>query len=229
MDLFLLHGALGASQQFDALADVLSRSFRVHRFDFEGHGSSTTTRPFRIQYFGDNVIDVMNRTSIASAVFFGYSMGGYVALHLAATRPHLVHAVATLGTKFRWDPETAAREAGRLDAATIRAKVPKFASTLEERHAGAGGWETVLTRTSDLLRSLGDSPPLTNDVLRSITQPVHVLVGDKDNTVTREECAGVVEVLPNASLSVLSETAHPIEHVNVEMLAAVLTTSFTYR
>jgi pimeloyl-ACP methyl ester carboxylesterase len=113
MDLFLLHGALGASQQFDALADVLSRSFRVHRFDFEGHGSSTTTRPFRIQHFGDNVIDVMNRTSIASAVFFGYSMGGYVALHLAATRHHLVHAVATLGTKFRWDPETAAPADGR--------------------------------------------------------------------------------------------------------------------
>jgi hypothetical protein len=39
----------------------------------------------------------------------------------------------------------------------------------------------------------------------------------------------MVEVLPSASLSVLPETAHPIEQVNVEMLAALLTSSFTYR
>lgn len=98
MDLFLLHGALGASTQFDALA---------------------------------------------------------------ATQPHLVTAVATLGTKFRWDPATAAREAGRLDPATIRAKIPKFADTLAKRHAGAGGWEIVATQTAEQLRNLGDHPVLS--------------------------------------------------------------------
>lgn len=223
MDLFLLHGALGASTQFDALAASLEPSFRIHRLDFEGHGRAPArSRAFRMEHFAENVLESMNARSIASAVFFGYSMGGYVALHLAATQPRLVTGVATLGTKFRWDPTTATREAGRLDPATIRVKVPKFADTLAERHANAGGWEVVVTQTAALLRNLGGHPVLTDATLKSITQPVRVVVGDRDNTVSVEECAGVVKKLPNATLHVMPDTPHPIEQVNVAALADLL-------
>jgi pimeloyl-ACP methyl ester carboxylesterase len=229
MDLVLLHGALGTSAQFDALANALAATFRIHRVDFEGHGNvAGDGRPFRVSHFAENVIGTMNRNSMASTAIFGYSMGGYVALHLAATRPELVRAVATLGTKFRWDPATAAREAGRLDPAIIRSRVPKFADTLAERHASAGGWEVVLARTADLLRHLGDEPALTNDTLRSIHQPVMVAVGDRDNTVSVEECEGVIQELPNATLQVLPDTPHPIEQVKVDILADLLR-QFFYR
>ena len=60
---------------------------------------------------------------------------------LARTHPNLVTGIATLGTKFYWDPEVAARETGRLDPQKIAAKVPHFARTLAARHPAAG-WET---------------------------------------------------------------------------------------
>ena len=222
-DLVLLHGALGASAQLGALADALSARFRVHRLDFEGHGDAPPRdRPFRMQYFAENVVELLDRERIAHARVFGYSMGGYVATYLASELPDRIHSVATLGTKFRWDPATAEREASRLDPATIRAKVPRFADALSARHANAGGWEAVLARTADLLRDLGDHPLLSDEIFGRITQHVRVIVGDRDNTVTVDESAAIARALVQGELIVLPNTPHPIEQVDLPTLLPVL-------
>ena len=221
--LVLLHGALGAGSQLDALADRLRRRFTVHQMDFEGHaGAPSRGRPFHVQHFAGNVLELLDARGIGSARFFGYSMGGYVALRLAATHPGLVERIATLGTKFRWDPQTAAREAARLDPAVIRAKVPRFAEALAARHERAGGWEQVLAQTADFLRELGDRPALDDDVLAAIGQPVRVIVGDRDATVGVDESTAVAAVLGAGSVTVLPDTPHPIEQVDPDVLAAVL-------
>ena len=226
-DIVLLHGALGAGNQLDGLAAVLRPHFRVHQLDFEGHANAPPRgRPFRIQFFAENVVDLLDTLGINSARLFGYSMGGYVAAHLAMQHPQRVDAVATLGTKFRWDQETASREAGRLDPKAIRAKVPRFADALATRHENAGGWEAVLAHTGDLMRELGDHPLLSDDNLARIRQRVRVIVGDRDNTVSVEESAAVAGALGAGSLTVLPSTPHPIEQVDLAKLAPVLLECF---
>jgi pimeloyl-ACP methyl ester carboxylesterase len=222
-DLVLLHGALGASAQLDALADALRPHFRVHTLDFEGHaGAPPRDRPFRMRYFAENVVERLDAAGIGSAGLFGYSMGGYVALQLALERPGRVDRVATLGTKFRWDPETSARETARLDPDAIRSNVPRFAETLAARHEPAGGWEAVLARTAELLRDLGDHPLLSDAALARVRQPVRVVVGDRDNTVSVEESTAVAAALPDGSVAVLPNTQHPIERVDPAALVPVL-------
>ena len=223
IDLLLLHGALGARTQLDPLAEALHPGFHVHQLDFEGHGDAAPRgRPFRMQHFGENVIDLIDSLGIERVRLFGYSMGGYVAVHLAMTRPDRVDRVVTLGTKFRWDPATAARDVIRLNPDTIRAKVPHFAEALAARHEGARGWERVLADTADLLRDLGDNPLLTDATLAAITQPVRVIVGDQDTTVSVEESTTIARTLAAGSLTVLPDTPHPVEQVNVDVLAPVL-------
>ena len=227
-DLVLLHGALGASAQLDALADALRPRFRVHRLDFEGHATAPPRgRPLRVPFLAENLLELLDASRVSSAHLFGYSMGGYVALHLAAEHPERVTSVATLGTKFRWDPDTAAREAARLDPATIRAKVPRFADALSARHERAGGWERVLERTADFLRDLGDRPLLTDETLARIARPVRVIVGDRDATVRVEESAAVARALGAGSLTVLPDTPHPVEQVDLAVLVPVLLDCFS--
>jgi len=224
-DIVLLHGALGAAEQLAPLAECLSESRRVHVVELEGHGrtpSAPSTRGYAMERFVEQVVAALDARGVGRAALFGYSMGGYVALLLAAAHPERAARVVTLGTKFRWDPETAAREARRLDAATIRAKVPRFADALEARHAGAGGWETVLARTAELLRGLGDAAPLTDETLGRVRCPACVAVGDRDATVTVEETAGAYRALPDGELAVLPRTAHPIEGVDVDAIAALM-------
>jgi pimeloyl-ACP methyl ester carboxylesterase len=226
-DLLLLHGALGASAQLAPLAEVLGSRYRVHLLDFEGHGDRPPRdRPFRVSHFGENVIEYLDERGVERAHVFGYSMGGYVALHLAAARPGRLGDVATLGTKFAWTPDVAAREAGRLDPAAIRAKVPRFADALAARHANAGGWEGVLARTAELLRELGDRPAVDAGGLSRVGQRVRIMVGDRDATTSVEESAAAYRNLPAGELAVLPRTPHPLEQVDCGMLARTLADYF---
>jgi pimeloyl-ACP methyl ester carboxylesterase len=222
-ELILLHGALGAAAQLAPLAERLSAQLGsgVHVVEFEGHGRTPPRADgYSMERFAEQVLEWLDAAGIERAAAFGYSMGGYVALHLARVRPERVTAVATLGTKFRWDPATAEAESARLDPAAISAKVPDFADALAARHAGAGGWEAVLARTAALLRSLGARPLLTDDTLADVRQRVRAMVGDRDATVSVEETAGAVRVLPEGELCVLPRTPHPIERVDARRLAA---------
>jgi pimeloyl-ACP methyl ester carboxylesterase len=227
-DIVILHGALGARVQFEPLAEVLASHFRVHTMDFEGHGSEPPReRPLRVQHLAENVREFIQARGISRAGFFGYSMGGYAALYLAIHHPNQVDRVATLGTKFRWNVETAAREAARLDPVAIRAKVPRFAEALAVRHGRAGGWESVLARTAEFLRDLGEDPPLTDVTLTQVRQPVLIIVGDRDNTVSVDESSAVASTLRAGSLTILEETPHSIEQVALDKLSRVLRSFFS--
>jgi pimeloyl-ACP methyl ester carboxylesterase len=225
--LVLLHGALGAAAQLAPLASLLVDHFRVFVLDFSGHGARPgAAMAWRLETFVADLADVLTAASIGPARVFGYSMGGYVALTLAARQPELIHSVLTLGTKFVWDEATATRETARLDPAIIRAKVPAFADSLAALHAAGSGWETLVSGTAEVLRDLGRNPLLSPEVLATIPQPVRVLVGDRDATVTVEETATAYRALPNGQLGVLPGTPHPLDRVKPVLLAAQIRAFF---
>ena len=129
---------------------------------------------------------------------------------VARRRPDLVRAVVTLGTKFAWTPEAAAKETRLLDAETIRAKVPCFAEQLERRHT-ALGWEAVLAHTAGMMSSLGNAPVLTAAALGEVSCPVRIMVGDRDATVSIEESIAASRAVARGELEVLPGTPHPFE------------------
>jgi pimeloyl-ACP methyl ester carboxylesterase len=226
-DLILLHGALGDARQLAPLADRMRDGCRVTVIELPGHGATASPDgPLRIEDFARAVLDHMVREEIATADFFGYSMGGYVALYLAATAPDRVGRVATLATKLAWTPEIAAREAAMLDVATIRAKVPKFAAALEARHT-ALGWETLLARTAELMHGLGARPVVTAELLSRISAPVRIAVGDRDATVSVDESLAAVRQIANGELEVHPRTPHPLEKAPVDRIARSLREFFS--
>lgn len=226
--LLLLHGAIGASSQFDPLLPLLGDRFDLHRLDFEGHGAAPArSRPFSMEGFAENVLDYLTRHSIERTHIFGYSMGGYVACTLALSHPHVVQSIATLGTKFYWDAEVASREVGMLDPQKIDMKVPHFARALQERHTAAG-WEEVLDRTRTLLRSLGERGGLRLGHVGGIEQRVRIMLGDRDGTVTLQESVDISRALQHGELEVLPATPHQFEKVPMPRLVYTLTEFFAY-
>src|SRR5688572_5274105 len=98
----LLHGALGSAEQIKELEWALSPHYNVICFDMKGHGKKCDGSGFTIQSLVDDLNNYMQQQAIDSACFFGYSMGGYVALQMAVQHPSKVEQVLTLGTKLRW-------------------------------------------------------------------------------------------------------------------------------
>lgn len=217
--LLLLHGAVGAKQQLEPLANTLNDTFTVHLLNFSGHGGhSMPDSDFSIALFGQDVLSYMQENNIEQADFFGYSMGGYVAMFIAKHHAEKVNRIVTLATKFYWDEAVAAKEIKMLDATAIQQKVPAFAEQLRNRHL-PNNWVDVLEKTIVLLRSLGSGDVLKTDDYPAINTACLILLGDRDKMVTLDETVAVYKQLPNAQLCVLPNTPHPLEQVNVELLS----------
>lgn len=223
--LLLLHGALGNQHQFNPLASHLGKFFKIHRLNFEGHGNNEDTdRPFRIEYFVENVLEYMNEQGMQKTDVFGYSMGGYVALYLAKHEPDKINRVSTLGTVVNWTEEKAATETVYLHPDKIEEKVPHFARQLEDRHQS--DWKAIVNKTRELLDHLGKNPLLTNEEWRALPHPVRLHIGDRDNTAGIEPTLDVYNRLDHGELVVLPRTPHPIEKVKEEWLSVSLTEFF---
>lgn len=211
--LILLHGALGASAQFGPLAEALKDRYHVHMPDFSGHGGRPfDERGFSIPVFAGEVLAYLDAQGLDEVSVFGYSMGGYVALYLAARHPGRIRNIMTLATKFHWDEATATREVQMLDPEKIAQKVPAFARSLQERHA-PNDWKDVMRHTSDMMLGLGAANVLGAEDMAGISIPVQLLLGDRDKMVTVEETQQAFRQLPQAAWGILPYTAHPIEQV----------------
>lgn len=216
--LLLLHGALGASRQFDTITPTLSEQYNIHQFSFYGHGRTEyPAEGISITAFAQQLLDYIHTNKLAPVAVFGYSMGGYVALAAALQQPEAFLKVATLATKFNWTPETASKESRMLNAKVLQEKAPAYVEQLKSLH-GEAGWEQLLSGTAALMQQLGDDPPLTNKTLKNITIPVRVMVGELDSMVSVEETNAAFKSLPRGSMTILPGVKHPLEKVECAVL-----------
>lgn len=219
--LLLLHGAIGAKDQLQPLAEALKDSFEVHTLNFSGHGGEPFSEAFTIQQFADEVLQYILDYQLKNVHVFGYSMGGYVALFLANKQLHTFEKIFTLATKFRWSPEIALQEVKMLDPKIIEERIPSFAKTLQERHA-PNCWKLLMKKTSSMMLVMGETPPLTAKDFQNIHTPVKLAIGNADKMISIEETSEVANLLPNSRFLILQDVPHPIEKVPVARLAEVI-------
>jgi pimeloyl-ACP methyl ester carboxylesterase len=220
--LVLLHGAIGAKDQLESLAEWLKDKYIVHTLNFSGHGGSAFHEgKFSIPFFATEVTDYLHRFNIQRANIFGYSMGGYVAMYLAKNNPEKVDKIITLATKFYWDEAIAEKEVKMLDPEKINEKIPVFARQLEQRHH-PNDWKRVLGKTKEMLLQLGARNELQIHDYTAIQNQCLLLLGDKDKMITLDETLAVYNGLPNAEYKILPATPHPIEQVDTRLLSEMI-------
>ena len=225
-NLLLLHGALGTAAQFDDLIPYLDTDFSIHRLTFAGHGDQRLAEgKLRIEALAADTLAALDSHNLQQTDIFGYSMGGYVALHLAHIAPGRVGRVFTLGTELLWSPERAARDVKMLDADAIEAKVPHFARALETRHT-ALGWRGLLEVTAEMLVDLGEHPRLAEETLRSLPQRIRLGVGDRDTTAGVADTYEAYRMLKQGEFQVFPATPHPFERIDLGVLAHAIRAFF---
>lgn len=89
--LLLIHGLGSSSRDWAAQVDHFADHYRVLRVDLRGHGRSERgDGPYAIAQFARDVAVLLHRRDAVPARVVGLSMGGMVALELAAGAPALV-------------------------------------------------------------------------------------------------------------------------------------------
>ena len=92
--LALLHGGSGRWQACEPLASSLADRWHVLAPDLRGHGKSGRV-PWRycVQDYADDIAALLRDRARQPAILFGHSLGGIVALMVAAQHPGRVRAV----------------------------------------------------------------------------------------------------------------------------------------
>lgn len=106
--LVLLHGMFADGSQWEKIAQLLRKDYRVIVVDLLGHGRSP--RPPQATYSDHEHVAALRDTlksvkAVKDATIVGYSMGGAVALAYSSTYPDSVQQLYLISTPFYLQPE----------------------------------------------------------------------------------------------------------------------------
>lgn len=98
--LVLIHGFLVNHLEYDDIIAPLAKHFRVIAVDLPGFGDSEKPPPARYPYgieaFAEAVADVIAAMGLGRVSLLGHSMGGAIALTVAAEHPELVEKLVVI-------------------------------------------------------------------------------------------------------------------------------------
>ncbi len=223
--LVVLHGAAGATQSETApLVRRLAPRFRVVALDFTRHGASPD---LGIEFSGDlfaaNVRAVLDHVGIGRAHVFGFSMGGYAALHLARHSPGHVRRLAVHATCTAWTDALARAMTARLDADALAERNPAAAGAMAHVH---GDWRRLFRRTAAFGRTLPTASARARTALSRVEAPTLVSAVDRDDLFPLDAALDAHRHLPDARRAVLPGTRHALPAADLDLLAALLRKHF---
>ncbi|MFW9996868.1 MAG: alpha/beta fold hydrolase [Candidatus Odinarchaeota archaeon] len=100
------HGLLWSCRMFDKQVEFLKDRYRVVTYDHRGQGQTAVTESgYDMDTLMQDAAELIERLGIAPVHMAGLSMGGFVAMRLAARRPELVKSLILIETSA--DPEPA--------------------------------------------------------------------------------------------------------------------------
>ncbi len=100
------HGLLWSTRMFDAQVATLRSRYRCISWDHRGQGQSDVPklRAISIEDCYADAVALIEQLGVAPVHIVGLSMGGFVALRLAARRPDLVRSCVLLETSAEAEP-----------------------------------------------------------------------------------------------------------------------------
>ena len=235
----LLHGFPLNKAMWDDQLSGIGATYRVIAPDLRGFGESPVPEGvYTMDAMADDVVELLETLEIMGPVVVGgLSMGGYVALSLAARYPTRVKALILMDTRAGADTPEAAqgREATARavlaadSAATVAGSMLSriFAKmTLEQHPERVEPMKAIMEQTAPqgvagALRGMASRPDRRGD-LPKIAVPTLVLVGEEDILTPPAEAKAMADAIPNARLEVIPKAAHMAPYENPAAVNAAI-------
>ncbi|WP_310568673.1 alpha/beta fold hydrolase [Gemmatimonas sp.] len=191
------HGLLWSTRMWDAQVTALRSRYRCIAWDHRGQGQSDVpnVRAISIEDCYADAVALIEQLGVAPVHIVGLSMGGFVAMRLAARRPDLVRSCVLLETSAEAEPpehvpryRTLNRVARWFGLRMVANKVMPimFGRTFltdPARAAERDMWRERLSRNRrDIWRAVNgviERQPIMPELSR-ITAPTLIMVGDED-------------------------------------------------
>ena len=226
--LILIHGALGAAEEYDTILPLLKEHFEVTPFELPHHGTRKNSGvPFNIECLTNDLLEFLS--SHGKSIIYGFSLGGYVALCAAQRDTKNIEGIITQGTKLNWSPEIAEKEIKSLDESFLKNKLQPFHEYLVNLHGDY--LPHLLDKTATFMKVLGSNPVLSKNTLQKVDIPIRFTRGGKDRVVSQEETIEFAKYVSNQCYFEIPFLPHPLGFIKPKYIARLIevqTNSFDY-
>jgi 3-oxoadipate enol-lactonase len=206
---------------WDEQAQLLSKTFKVLRYDTRGHGqTSAPPGPYTLDQLADDVHALFAALGIKQTHWVGLSMGGMIGETFALKYPDVFLSMVLADTTSRRPPGAAQMWGDRIRMAQEKGMDALVESTLER-------WFTKPYRSArpDVMARIGEhirATPVAGyagcsqaiaaidvmDRLKEIKCPVLIMVGEEDHGTPPEMARQIQENLPGSELLIVASAAH---------------------
>ncbi len=229
--LIVLHGAYMSIPIMSEFIQQFAQSRQVIAVELQGHGrTADADRPLSYEQMADDVAAMMQEIGIAQADFFGYSLGGGVALQVAIRHPAMAGRLAVASMPFNTD----GYHPGMIDM--IQTITPEMfaGSPIEESYVSLApnpdDFPTLVEKLVQLDSEIQDWSP---ESIQAIESPTLLIFGDSD-IVRLEHVVEMFQLrggnvngdlagLPSAQLAVIPGATHTSVLNQVDLLAPIIT------
>jgi len=219
--LFLLHGLGSSHEMWLPIVSELSRSYRVIAADTRGHGASDKPQgQYSIRLFADDWLALMDALGVERAHLLGLSMGGAIAMRLAADAPQRVRSLILVDTWAFPHPDFLAMLRQRLEklgggalGGYAEVAIPQVFSPgfIQANPQAIADFRARIARAGpDSLRSAIQAC-MSHDMrgtLARIQTPTLVLVGSEDRLLPPFHSEYLRRAISKAALTVIGGSGH---------------------
>lgn len=198
----LLHGGLGAAEDFGGQIDALAAKYKVIAIDSRGHGESTDDgRPYGYELMASDVMGVMDSVGADKAGVVGWSDGANIGLELAINNPTRLTRVFALGANYH----ISGVRASAADDALIHAYVEHAAAQYARISPTPDAWEAFSRK---VFAMWGSEPGYTEQQLAEITVPFMIAAGVYEEAIDLRHTERMAELIPGAQLLLIDNASH---------------------
>ncbi len=221
--LILLHGFPLSAAIWTPVRTAIEQGARLVTPDLRGFGGSgKPASGYAVEELGADVVALADALGLDRFVLGGHSMGGYVALRVAAAHPERLLGLILVDTRAEADSDEGRR---RRDAAIARIAAGDAGGFLDDFTAGLVGPSTA-ARAPRLLEELrvvaADAAPHalvgclagmrdrpdSGALLPTLDVPALVLVGHEDTLTPPASSRAMAAALPHATLVEIPASGH---------------------
>jgi pimeloyl-ACP methyl ester carboxylesterase len=232
------HGLLWTTAQFASQIAALRARYRCIAWDHRGQGRSAADHRecISIELVWQDAVRLIQKVIGGPVHFCGLSMGGFVAMRMAARRPELVRSLILLETSA--DPEAIENIARyRLLTRVLKLLGPKIiknrvapimlGKTLiadKARRKDLAAFVDLMSQRRDIWRAVNGVVDRAgiHDELGRITAPTLVVVGDEDVATPRPKAERIVAGIAGAKLVTIPRAGHSSPVEEPELVTAAI-------
>jgi pimeloyl-ACP methyl ester carboxylesterase len=229
---------LWGTELFAPQIAALRARYRCIAWDHRGQGQSDGDHRDSIgmELVWQDAVRLLEKLAGGAVHFCGLSMGGFVALRMAARRPDLVRSLILLETSSDPEPiENVARY--RLLTKVTRLLGPKIVKnkvapimvghtmlTDKTRRAELAKYVDLMSRRRDIWRAVNGVVDRAgvHDELARITAPTLVVVGDEDLATPRPKAERIAGAIAGAKLVTIPRAGHSSTVEEPALVTAVI-------